>query len=223
MTRARAHASSARPTTKRRGATRFVFVRHGETDWNRRPRFRGHVDVPLNRTGIRQAMLAGRRLASLDVAAVYTSPLGRTTQTAHAVAAPHALRVTTEPGLIDMDFGTWHGQSPAQVRRADPARYRRWLTAPDRVRIAGGETLDQVHARTLALLAALQRRHRGETVVLVSHDIVGRVLVCIALDISLGGLWRVPQDNAAVSVFDHDGRSLTAVTINDIGHLTSER
>ena len=199
--------------------TRFLFIRHGETDWNRRPRFRGHVDVPLNRAGIRQAERAAARLARESIAAVYASPLGRTMRTAELVAGPHGLAVRVEPALIDMDFGTWHGRTPTQVRRSEPGRFRRWVAQPDRVRIPGGEDLAAVQARALTLLRTLRRRHRHRTVVLVSHDVVGRGLVCAALGAPLAALWRVPQGNAGISILEHDGRTLAAVTVNDVAHL----
>jgi broad specificity phosphatase PhoE len=204
-------------------ATRFLFVRHGETDWNRQPRFRGHVDVPLNRTGMRQAERVGRRLAGVTLDAVYASPLGRTMRTAGAIARHHDLPVIPDPAIIDMDFGGWHGRTPAAVRRTDPVRYRRWRTAPSAVRIAGAERLADVQRRAADGLRRLARRHRGAAVAVVSHDIVARVLVCAALDLGLDALWRVPQDNAALSLFDHDGRSLVAVSINDTAHLDPPR
>ena len=109
------------------------------------------------------------------------------------------------------------------MRRVDLRALSAWLIASDRVHIAGGETLDHVQRRMLIVLGVLHRRHRGHTVVLVSRDVVGRVLVCAALGIALGVLWRIPQDNAAISLFDHDGQTLTAVTINDIAHLAGGR
>lgn len=203
--------------------TRFLFVRHGETDWNRHPRFRGHVDVPLNGTGIRQAERVGGRLAAVRLAAIYASPLARTTRTARAIARHHDLLVMPSPGIIDMDFGRWHGRTPTAVRRADPVRHRRWRTAPGTVLVPGGQRLADVQRRAVAGLTTLARRHRGVTVAVVSHDIVGRVLVCAALGLSLDAIWRVPQDNAALSIFTHDGRSLVAVTINDTAHLDPPR
>lgn len=203
--------------------TRFLFVRHGETAWNRHPRFRGRVDVPLNRTGVRQAERVGNRLADIRLAAIYASPLARTIRTAEAIADHHDLAVIAAPEIIDMDFGAWHGRTPAAVRRTDPRRHARWRTAPSSVRVPGGERLTDVQRRATDGLTALARRHRGTTVAVVSHDIVGRVLVCTALGVSLDAVWRVPQDNAALSILDHDGRALAAVSINDRAHLDPPR
>jgi len=200
--------------------TRLLFVRHGETAWNRVLRFRGRADVPLNATGRAQARRVAARLAPLDLAAVYASPLSRTLETARLIAAPHGLAVAPEDALVDLDYGAWQGRTPAEVARSDGARLQRWRTDPARVRIPGGEPLGALRARVLRLVRRLVRRHRGATVVLVSHDIVGRTLVAALLGLPLRTVWRIGQDNAALSVFEHGPGGFAVVSVNDTGHLT---
>jgi broad specificity phosphatase PhoE len=82
--------------------TCIILVRHGQTEWNRVERFRGHADVPLNETGLAQAEATGRRVAERwQPAAVYSSPLSRAVMTAEAIAKHFSLPVHTHPGLID--------------------------------------------------------------------------------------------------------------------------
>ena len=90
--------------------TRIIVVRHGQTEWNRVVRFRGVVDVPLNETGLAQARAVGRRLASLPISAVYSSPLSRAIQTAEAIARPVALST-----LVLMGFGWPRVEKAVQV------------------------------------------------------------------------------------------------------------
>ena len=59
----------------------FCLVRHGETDWNRDKRIQGHLDVPLNDTGRRQALAVRRARAGIPFAAHYASDLARTLET----------------------------------------------------------------------------------------------------------------------------------------------
>ena len=63
--------------SKEDSVTRFIFVRHGQTDWNCENRFRGHADIPLNRVGVEQALLVSAELAAVPLTAIYASPLQR--------------------------------------------------------------------------------------------------------------------------------------------------
>lgn len=200
--------------------TRFLFVRHGETEWNRVPRFRGRADVPLNATGRAQARRVAARLGTLSLAAIYASPLARTRETAAAIAAVHGLAVVPEPALLDLDYGAWQGRTPAEVARDDGARLKRWRADPGRVCPPGGERLGALSARATRLVERLAHRHRGGTVVLVSHDIVGRTLVAALLGLPLRSVWRIGQDNGALSVFERRDEQFVVVSVNDTGHLT---
>ena len=91
--------------------TRFLFIRHGETDSNRQQRFQGQIDVPLNTNGRVQAARLAERLAATPADALYTSDLNRARQTAAALAAVQALAerhadgtvaVVTHGGVLDM-------------------------------------------------------------------------------------------------------------------------
>ena len=67
--------------------TELILIRHGETDWNRELRFQGHVDVPLNATGLEQARHVAQRLLAerFGVEHLVCSDLLRTRQTADAL------------------------------------------------------------------------------------------------------------------------------------------
>jgi len=95
--------------------TRFVLVRHGQTEWNRVERFRGRADIPLNETGLAQAKALARRLASWAIAAVYSSPLQRTRETGKAIARQLGLQVEPLEGLIDIDYGALQGLTPEEA------------------------------------------------------------------------------------------------------------
>src|SRR6476661_8354230 len=98
------------------GAPTIVFLaRHGETLWNLERRFQGHGDSPLSERGLEQARRLGERLAGESLAAVYSSDLGRTRQTAEQVANRHGLEVQTHAGLREIDTGVWTGFHRAEV------------------------------------------------------------------------------------------------------------
>ena len=200
--------------------TRFILVRHGQTEWNRIERFRGRFDVPLNETGLAQAAATGRRIAAgWQPAAVYASPLSRATVTAQAIAAHFDLPVLPLDGLVDIDYGDWQGLTPEEARGRWPDRVDAWYAAPEAVHIPRGESLGDLRERTMAAIAKLVARHPGQTLVLVSHTVVNRVILLAVLGLGNDRFWRLRQDNCAINVFEAGGGDFTLVTMNDTCHL----
>lgn len=202
--------------------THFIFVRHGQTDWNREQRFRGLVDLPLNETGIAQARRVAQRLQGLPIAAIYTSSLARTMKTAEIIAAPHGLTPQPRIELLDFNYGEWQGKLPSEV---DPALYALWRTEPDRVQIPGGDTLTSVRTRVMGLVDALSAQYENQTVVLVSHDLIGKILLCGLVGVDNNAIQRFYQDTACIhrfdAAYDHALGRMTYLlrAVNETAHL----
>jgi len=201
--------------------TRIVLVRHGQTVWNREARFRGQADVELDEFGLRQAEATGRYVAARwPVVAVYASPMRRAMQTAEPIARAQGLTAHPLEGLLDIDFGAWQGNLADEVAQRHPDLYRAWLEAPHTVHFPGGERLDDVRSRVVAALDEVIARHPGQTVALVSHTVVNRVLLCAVLGLGNEHFWRLQQDTCAVNVFDVEQDStFTIALLNDTCHL----
>jgi len=200
--------------------TRFVLIRHGQTEWNRIERFRGRADVPLNETGLRQAAATGKRIAAdWKISAVYSSPLSRAVKTAEAIAEHFGLPVQTHPGLIDIDYGAWLGLSPEQARQRWPAEVAAWYSTPERARIRGGEGLDGLRERTVSAVRGFAGRHAGETIAMVGHIVVNRVILLAVLGLGLDRFWHLQQEPCAINVFESDGADFVLCSMNDTCHL----
>ena len=202
--------------------TRIFLVRHGQTSWNLgagQVRYRGQTDIPLDEVGHAQARALAVRLADEPVSGIYTSPLQRAVQTAQPTAEGHALPVVPHPGLLDMNLGEWQGLTHTEAARRYPEIHRRWLEAPQAVMLPGGENLAAVLERGKAAVTELLARHAGETVLLVGHQVVNKVLVCWLLGLDNSHYWRVTQDNACLNVFAHADGVFRVVTLNDTCHL----
>ncbi len=188
----------------------IILVRHGQTALNAARTFRGRLDVGLDETGRRQAAALGAYLAPRPLEAVYSSPLRRATETARAIARPHGLRVRRLDGLLDMDFGQWQGLTADEVRHRYPQAYADWLSAPHRVRVPGGEGLAEVRQRAVPAVGAVVSRHSG-AVVLVSHRVVLKVLVCALLGLDSSHFWNIRLDTCGLTTFSYqDGRYVLA-------------
>jgi probable phosphoglycerate mutase len=118
-----------------------------------------------------------------------------------------------------MDFGDWTGLTLEQAARKDGQLYKLWQKAPHRVRFPGGEGLAEVRERVEAGVALVRERHPQETVVLVSHKVVCKVLALVLLGWENSRFWQVEQDLTAISVFDFRWGQPSALLINDTCHL----
>ncbi len=202
--------------------TRVILVRHGQTEWNRVERFRGRADVPLNATGLAQAEATGRRIAAeWQPVAVYSSPLSRAVKTAEATAKYFHLDVQIQPGLADIDYGQWQGLTPDEARERWPDVHRAWVNTPHLARIPGGETLDDLRARGMTTVNELAARHADQTIVLVGHTVINRVILLGVLGLGNDRFWNIKQDTCAINVFEADAQTQDYVmaSLNDTCHL----
>ena len=203
--------------------TRIILVRHGETEWNRVERFRGRADIPLNGTGLLQAQAAGKRIADeWKPVAIYTSPLSRAIRTAEAVAWHFGLRIQIHQGLVDIDYGQWQGLTPDEARQRWPDIVNSWYNAPHIAQIPGGETLDNLRSRALGVVNEMAALHEGQTIVLVSHTVINRIILLGVLGLGNDRFWRLRQDTCAINVFEVEGGVFTLGSLNDTYHLRSK-
>lgn len=174
------------------------LLRHGQTILNQDIRYRGQRDLPLNRTGRREAIAAGRALAEARVRAVYSSPLSRALEVGTAIAAASGLD-DVEPidDLLNLDYGRWEGLTRAECRELDPAAWQLYQTDPEAARCPGGESLGAAADRVVRALRMLGHRHAGETVAAVSHGVMLRLAVLrIAGPITSNWQFDLPQDGS---------------------------
>jgi broad specificity phosphatase PhoE len=146
--------------------TRIFLIRHGATEWNRAKRAQGHADIDLNDEGRAQAAASARTLAREDIVAVYSSDLGRSLDTARAIAEPHSLEVVSDPDLREVDQGEWTGLHVDEIAQRWPDL---WGDNRHHTRRPGGEGPREVRVRALAALSRIVKQHPDGSVAVVSH------------------------------------------------------
>ena len=199
--------------------TRIILTRHGHVDWIAPERFRGRAPLPLSPLGERQAVALGRRVAQGGPPdAIYTSPLQRCVRTGAAVAQATGVPARTLDALVDIDYGQWQGLTHDEVGARWPNELRTWIDAPDMALIPGGETLAGVLVRAMAVLQLVRRRHAGQTVVLVGHDSINRVLLLTWLGLPLASYWRLKQEPCCVNEVVMERERLIIQRINETQH-----
>ena len=189
-------------------AARLVLWRHGQTDWNYHARFQGQADIPLNATGADQAHEAARHLAALRPAALWSSDLRRTRQTASALAEATGLTPQLDRRLREIHVGSWEGLHGPEVAEQDPEGYARLQRGEDVRRSATGETVSEVGERVAAALTEIADAADDDaTVVVTTHGLAGRAGMCRFVGLPFEQ-WRLfgSLDNCAWAVL-HRHRS----------------
>lgn len=198
------------PTAPARGwsgggeATTFVVVRHGVTKHTAAKRFSGGLggdNPPLSDDGRHQVRLVGEWLGPLAerVDVVVASPVRRTRESAEILAEALGVPLEEEPGIAEMEFGHWDGLTFAEVAEKHGPELEGWAGSVD-VAPQGGESFATVQERVLAARDRLLEKHRGRTVVLVSHVTPIKVLVADVLQAPLTSVFAMELSPASVTV-----------------------
>src|SRR5436190_17794946 len=157
------------PKPETKPPTRLILVRHAVTA-HTGPLLSGRMPgVDLSEKGVGQAEAAATRLAALPIAAVYASPIERTTQTARCIAAHHHLDVLPLPGVIEADYGDWTGGKISDLAKTD--EWKVVQVAPSRAQFPGGEAIRAMQARMVDALYAIVAAHPHVTFVVVSQGV----------------------------------------------------
>ena len=203
-------------------ATRIIAVRHGETAWNVDARIQGHIDIPLNGTGLWQARQLARALAGEQIAAIYASDLQRAHATAQAVADATGAPLVPEPGLRERSFGAFQGRTFAQIEAELPEQALRWRKRDPDYAPEGGESLTVLRERIEATTHRLAAQHTGALVVLVAHGGVLDVMYRLATGQALQAPRTWLLTNAAINRLLWTPGGVSLVGWADTQHLEGE-
>ena len=205
--------------------TNILLIRHGETAWNAVRRLQGHIDIPLNAEGERQAGALARALAAEPVDVIVSSDLQRARQTAQAVADHYdGATVHTDANLRERCYGVFEGMLYTEVEQQYPADFALWqardidAVMPPGERVA--ESFRQFYARAIAAIGEWAERHPGKTIAIVAH---GGVLECAYRE-AVGMQLDSPRDfqvkNASINRFTFSDGKLALTSWGGVEHLS---
>lgn len=197
----------------------IFLVRHGENDWVKEGRLAGWMPgVLLNDAGRKQAANVAQRLAEQPIQAVYSSPLMRCIETAGFIAARFDLPLLELEAVGEVRYGDWEGKKLRDLSQ-DPL-WRTVQSAPSRMRFPNGESFCEVQTRAVGAIEMLIHRHEKESIVVVSHGDVIKLVLNYYLGSPIDAFQRMVIAPASVSVVDvpASGRA-TVIRINDDGPL----
>lgn len=201
-------------------SARLLIIRHGETDFNAEGRFQGHIDRPLNSTGIAQAEAVARRIASLSTDILFCSDLLRAQQTARIVGQPHGLTPSLEPLLRERHLGVIQGLTAAEAMQQIPDVFTAYKQGHPDYTIPEGESRQQFQDRTIAALTKIALSHQQKHILIIAH---GGTVDCLfrhtcGIPLTAKRHWRLW--NAGLNSFSCDANGQWRLeTWGDISHM----
>ncbi|MEA2617324.1 MAG: hypothetical protein QOE72_3107 [Chloroflexota bacterium] len=179
----------------------LLLVRHGATPWTDPVRlYQGRVDVPLSELGRAQAERLAAGLREPPPSAVWHSPLGRTRETAEAIAAATGAPCRPDPRLMELSFGTWEGRSHEDVRTGDPEAHARHYDDVLGGTPPGGEPVASLLERLSEFLRERWVEGAGPIAVVTHEGVIRAAAVLLGL-LPLDGFYRfLPPPGSAVEI-----------------------
>jgi probable phosphoglycerate mutase len=204
--------------------TRILAIRHGETAWNVDTRLQGHLDIPLNDIGLRQAQhLAQALVQGNAIDAIYASDLSRAHTTAQTIAQAIGQNVTTHAGLRERHFGAFQGRTFAEIEAELPDHAWHWRKrTPEWSPPEGGESLVALRERIVNTVNELAAQHPGQQIVMVAHGGVLDILYRAATRLALQAPRTWALTNTAVNRLLWTPQGLSLVGWGDTSHLPAQ-
>jgi 2,3-bisphosphoglycerate-dependent phosphoglycerate mutase len=196
--------------------TRVLLLRHAET--SAPDVFHGaESDVGLSDWGRRQAVLLAEHLKSKSASALYCSAMRRAIATAGPIGEECGLTPVIIPSLHERRIGPLSGLPREQGWATYAESKQRWIAGDLEYTHEGGESFADIRHRVLPVFDELTVGHAGETIVVVAHGVVIRVLLTSLIDgLRPADFDRIAIDFASINDLVWDGRQWRATALNQV-------
>jgi 2,3-bisphosphoglycerate-dependent phosphoglycerate mutase len=203
--------------------TRVLLLRHAET--SAPDRFHGaESDIGLSAWGSRQAEILGESLKDLGASAVYCSAMRRAIDTAEPIGIACRLVPTIQPALHERRLGPLSGVSREEGWSIYAQSKSRWIDGDIEYSHPGGESYADIRRRVLPILKEIVVAHPGQTIIIVAHGVVIRVILTTLLaDYQPGDFDRIAIDFASINDLWFDGETWAARELNKVVASSTSR
>jgi broad specificity phosphatase PhoE len=196
--------------------TRVLLLRHAETA-NPLVFHGAESDVGLSERGRRQAEAIAPVLAADAPQVLVSSAMRRAIQTATPIAQMCGLEMRIEPELHERRVGALQGTPTKGRDGVWPDTLQRWLAGDTAFAPPGAESFDDIRCRVLPVWQRITTEYAGQTIVIVAHGIVCRVLLLSLLPgYSIGDWHRIRTENVAINELIHEGETWRALHLNEL-------
>jgi alpha-ribazole phosphatase/probable phosphoglycerate mutase len=184
--------------------TTLYLIRHGHTIGGDEYRYKGHTDIELSEKGKEQITVLARQMYNnkIRLSALYCSDLKRALQSAEILSKVLCVEITEVPALRERNFGKWEGMSFDEISTVYPDEFNRWKEDPLRFHPPEGESTIEVKERALNVIEDILKKHSGESIGIMAHGGINRVILCHFLGVPLYNLFRIEQDYGCLNIID---------------------
>lgn len=195
--------------------SRLYMVRHGQViGYDGFPVY-GHTDVEMTDVGIMQMEHLAERLRLVDITAIYSSDLKRSSKGARIIARRHDVPLHALRELREMHFGDWEGLTLREIRERFPDELEKRKTDLVNYQNPGdGESIGHLSERVMNCFEIILEDQLDNDILLVGHGAVNRVILCHALDLDLGRMFKIHQDYGCLNIIDYFPDSTLVRMIN---------
>ena len=194
-------------------------MRHGETELKSSERLWGRTDVKLDALGLKQAERLCERLAEEKIDVIYSSSLKRALVTAETIASKHQLKVIGCTELREFNYGEIEGLTHKEISQLYPEFYKSMMQKIPNLKFPGGESVYQLNNRVSQFLGRLKNHTPEQTILIVAHFGLLRILLCRLLGIGIKRRWQFHLDLASLSVLETNQQGAMLSLLNDVSHL----
>ncbi len=177
---------------------RLILIRHGEPEASAKGLCYGKLDVGLSEQGRAQMARVAEALDSATVDAVYASPRRRARESAEVLSR----EIVVDRRLSEIHFGELEGLTYEEAEERFPHLYKRWMKEPTEVKFPGGESFAEMKVRVLEAFSVIRDVHAEQTVTVVSHGGVNRIVLARALGVDVRSVFHMDQSYGGVSIID---------------------
>ena len=189
--------------------TEIIFIRHGETDFNRARLYFGHLDPDLNKTGVEQLrktkILFEKREKMPDV--VFSSDLKRCSQSMEILEIDEEIEKNLTEDLREINFGIFEGKTYEEIKNEYPEETERMINDWRNFKADKGESLKDVMIRTVKKMDEIIEKYKNKKILIVAHAGVIQALISYYLFGNLDGYWKFKINNGSITKLHimHDG------------------
>lgn len=198
---------------------KIYLIRHGESQWNVIRKIQGQKDISLTDKGVEQAKLIGDRLTKEKIDKIYSSDLERAYNTAKIIGNKIGINPIPKKDFREINFGVWEGLSNDKMMAEYYDEVYLWRKEPEKLKIEGGETLQEVQIRAMKCLEKIVDTSNDESILIVSHGVTLKTIILGLLDMDLMYFKNLTINNVGLTIVEFREYNKVLRVLNDTSHV----